>query len=531
MLRRAWKPLATTLLIGTPAYIYYKSKREQQSFSINVRERGPDGKVSMSPKTFPLLSLAALEERIKGNATSETHVRPNGLVWNHTTAYLPSNDPIEDANSSQIIQRDPSDPLAPGDYLFFSVMDGHSGTQTSQLLSRVLINAVALELSQLDKKQDPPKCGYWGSLRSLIWSPKTPSLIVESGPQRVAAAIQNAFTKLDAELLNAPLHILANNIDDESRKNKTIPDLSHHPLALASMLPAVSGSCAIMAVIDTANQDLYVACTGDSRAVAGVWLPTSDGKGQWRIEALSEDQTGRNPNEKRRLQSEHPPDEADYVVREGRILGGLEPSRAFGDARYKWPLPIQETLNTAFMVGNNKPLRPPPPLFKTPPYVTATPVVTHRKMDFSSGGNPSSTDGAVRFIVLATDGLWDELTNEEVVNLVAGRFAGLKGKIPRAELPNFVSTTQGSPGVEGKRKKDMKTEGHWAFEDENMSAHLIRNAFGGGDEFALRRRLSIPAPYSRRYRDDVTVTVVWWEEGNKNNVKVSSVTEKAKAKL
>ena len=52
-----------------------------------------------------------------------------------------------------------------------------------------------------------------------------------------------------------------------------------------------------MAVFDTAHRDLYVACTGDSRAVAGVWEMSSDGKGQWRIEVLSEDQTGRNPSE------------------------------------------------------------------------------------------------------------------------------------------------------------------------------------------------------------------------------------------
>ena len=43
-----------------------------------------------------------------------------------------------------------------------------------------------------------------------------------------------------------------------------------------------------------------------------------------------------------RIQLEHPPSEADEVVRRGRILGGLEPSRAFGDARYKWPVPVQE---------------------------------------------------------------------------------------------------------------------------------------------------------------------------------------------
>lgn len=55
-----------------------------------------------------------------------------------------------------------------------------------------------------------------------------------------------------------------------------------------------------MAVFDTAHRDLYVACTGDSRAVAGVWEKSPDGKGQWRVEVLSEDQTGRNPNELKR---------------------------------------------------------------------------------------------------------------------------------------------------------------------------------------------------------------------------------------
>ncbi len=40
-----------------------------------------------------------------------------------------------------------------------------------------------------------------------------------------------------------------------------------------------------------------------------------------------------------RIRSEHP---AEDVIQRGRILGGLEPSRAFGDARYKWPLEVQE---------------------------------------------------------------------------------------------------------------------------------------------------------------------------------------------
>ena len=55
-----------------------------------------------------------------------------------------------------------------------------------------------------------------------------------------------------------------------------------------------------MALLDPSKQDLYVACTGDSRAVAGIWEESEDGTGKWRVEVLTEDQTGRNPNEIKR---------------------------------------------------------------------------------------------------------------------------------------------------------------------------------------------------------------------------------------
>jgi pyruvate dehydrogenase phosphatase len=64
------------------------------------------------------------------------------------------------------------------------------------------------------------------------------------------------------------------------------------------------GSCALMAVLDTAHRNLYVACTGDCRAVAGIWEKDADGGGSWRVEVLTEDQTGRNPNELKRYRTE-----------------------------------------------------------------------------------------------------------------------------------------------------------------------------------------------------------------------------------
>lgn len=42
------------------------------------------------------------------------------------------------------------------------------------------------------------------------------------------------------------------------------------------------------------------------------------------------------------MRSEHPEDEKGDVIRNGRVLGGLEPTRAFGDARYKWTVELQD---------------------------------------------------------------------------------------------------------------------------------------------------------------------------------------------
>ncbi|KAL4076195.1 phosphatase 2C-like domain-containing protein [Scleroderma yunnanense] len=516
MLRRVWKPVAaTTLFVAAPSYLYYHyhfKQRTSQTVQVPVRIRGEDGQPTMATRVFPLLSQSTVDERLREHAKEEI-IHRSGRNWRINTASVAANDPIEDAHAHVIVTRDPDDPLAPGDWLFFAIMDGHAGPHTSRLLSKTLVNAVMLELSSLIHDT---KASRWFSTSKV------------QNPDTISLAIQNAFTKLDHELINAPLRVLAENMDKEVGASQRIPDLSGHPLALPLMLPAVSGSCALMAVIDTAQRNLYIACSGDSRAVAGVWEENENGGGSWRVEVLSEDQTGRNPNEHKRMQSEHPPEEAEKVIIRGRVLGGLEPTRAFGDARYKWSREVQDvlsSLNTAFLVGNNKPLRPAPASLKTPPYVTATPVVTHRDLTFGDFADENSSAPSTQlkpsppcFVVLATDGLWDKLSSEEVVALVGGALQGLSGTIPKIELSSLVPTAPGSTStVEGKDKhtlKDMdkKQDGSWSFDDDNLSVHLIRNAFGGGDRHAVKTLMSIPYPHARRYRDDTTVTVVVWDD-------------------
>lgn len=243
MLRRAWKPIAaTTVLLGPPSYYWYTLKYRPDAFELAVKVRQADGKTIMANRSFMLLPKDTIDERIRQRATSESNSRPGGIIWKHTTAQLAANDPIEDANSHQIIERDQNDPAAPGDLLFFTVMDGHSGHYTSQLLSRVLINAVALELSNLIHNPGaaiPKAGGSLAHIKSLFSLPSSPPIAGDT--QNVAFAIKNAFTKLDKELLNAPIQILANSLDETALKTNTVPDLSQHPMALTAMLPAISG--------------------------------------------------------------------------------------------------------------------------------------------------------------------------------------------------------------------------------------------------------------------------------------------------
>lgn len=113
----------------------------------------------------------------------------------------------------------------------------------------------------------------------------------------------------------------------------------------------------------------------------------------------------------RRMRAEHPGEE-DTVIMRGRVLGGLQPTRAMGDSLYKWSSETAELyVQSRCTVGgvltpdslrklvapHDIKLRSEKPHYLTPPYVTSRPEITHRKIS----GNP---DEKLRFVILATDG-------------------------------------------------------------------------------------------------------------------------------
>ncbi|KAM3072502.1 [Pyruvate dehydrogenase [acetyl-transferring]]-phosphatase 1, mitochondrial [Clarireedia jacksonii] len=447
-------------------------------------------------RVLEMLTPAQATEILRRNEESYLIGRGKGVV-RYDVVQIPSNNPIEDDHSEKIIelpQAGAEPASAVPDWMFWGVFDGHSGWTTSAKLRQVLINYVARELNNTYKASPTPSS------------------------EAVEAAIKMGFTRLDHEIV----HESAQKVMKGNSK-----------LVAAELLaPALSGSCALLSFYDTNTKLLRVACTGDSRAILG--RRTVNGK--WAATALSADQTGSNPDEVARMRKLHPGEE--NVIRNGRVLGGLEPTRAFGDATYKWSRQVSERLKESFFG------RTPSNLLKTPPYVTAEPVVTTTKIQPERGD----------FVVMATDGLWEMLSNEEVVGLVGQwidkHAADANGNSASSWAKMFTSQQKGLPVEASKDKSDndgqktpirqrqwgVKESDRFVVEDKNVATHLVRNALGGKDKDMVCALLTLPAPYSRRYRDDLTVEVIFFGNGEKSgdvvvNKEASASASNVQAKL
>jgi len=149
--------------------------------------------------------------------------------------------------------------------------------------------------------------------------------------------------------------------------------------------------------------------------------------------------------------------------------------------------------------------------------VTPRPEVTFRTEVLPSPDMKPSNP-KMRFLILATDGLWDTISSKDACALVAGYLSGLKGTIPKDKLIEKLNLSVKAEGVDGKKKREKTGDqtGSWVFKDNNIATHLLRNAVGGGNDEILRQLVSIPPPLARNYRDDTTITVIWWEEGKED---------------
>ena len=421
-------------------------------------------------KVLEMMSPDQVTQKLRKNEESYIVGRGRGVV-RYDVVQIPSNDPIEDDHAEKIIEVPQSvaaaeEGTASSDWMFWGVFDGHSGWTTSAKLRQTLISFVARELNST----------YMSALSN-------PAVTLPT-PDSIDKAIKTGFLKLDHEIIHASVDKV-----NQAKSKRVAAEL---------LAPALSGSCALLSFYDSRSKLLRVACTGDSRAVLG----RRASSGKWIAQPLSIDQTGGNPDEERRMRAEHPGEP--NVIANGRVLGGLEPTRAFGDAFYKWSEEVQQKLKNSYFG------RTPHKLLKTPPYVTAEPVVTTTKIEPQNGD----------FVVMATDGLWEMLTNEEVVGLV-GQWLDAESKSgsnsswlnslfssPSKKLPVEAEVSAKGETVKGGQRAPIRQQ-QWGVggmnerfvvADKNAATHLVRNALGGKDEDQLCALLTLPSPYSRRFR-------------------------------
>ncbi|KAG5273746.1 hypothetical protein AALO_G00155010 [Alosa alosa] len=259
---------------------------------------------------------------------------------------------------------------------------------------------------------------------------------------------------------------------------------------------AFAGSTACLAHVTT--DGVYVANAGDCRAVLGV----QDEDGSWSAVPLSRDHTALNPDELARVRAQHPPAERDTVVVDERLLGMLMPLRAFGDVRFKWSRELQESvLESGASCCDLEELhlfQYSPPYYLTPPYLDAAPEVTFHQL------RPQD-----RFLIVASDGLWDELGNEEAVRLVGQHLTGVHMQVPVSVRDRQLSLGQMHQLLLRRQARAAPAL------DQNVATHLIRhtlgtNEYGELDQERLAAMLALPNDLARMYRDDITVTVVYF---------------------
>jgi len=186
-----------------------------------------------------------------------------------------------------------------------------------------------------------------------------------------------------------------------------------------------AGTCAVVAYIDKSECVMHVANLGDSRAVLGKTSNLMPGI----IDAIevTVDHSVKTDSERHRIREEHRGDaqvvterwdDYEYVW---LLKGRARFSRSIGDVIFK-DAKSAEFYNSR--IDNHEAHRRMIPLpQKAHPYVSNRPEITSRKIVQGD-----------QFLVVACDGLWDELSSDQVVRVVQCLLAKHGGKANIAQL-------------------------------------------------------------------------------------------------
>ncbi|KAG4151812.1 hypothetical protein ERO13_D04G090200v2 [Gossypium hirsutum] len=257
---------------------------------------------------------------------------------------------------------------------------------------------------------------------------------VETGKDAIFVGVYDGHGGPDASRFISD-HLFQNLITGLARANGTISEdilrnafsatedgflaLVRRSCGIKPLIAAI-GSCCLVGVIWRGT--LYVANLGDSRAVIG-YLGRSN---KIVAEQLTRDHNASIEEVRQELRSLHPDDSHIVVMKHGvwRIKGIIQVSRSIGDAYLKRP---EFSLDPSFPRFHlSEPIRR--------PVLTAEPLLCTRVLQ------PSD-----KFLIFASDGLWEHLTNQQAVEIVSNS--------PRAGIARRLIKTALN---EAARKREMR---------------------------------------------------------------------------
>ncbi|PWA14305.1 hypothetical protein CCH79_00012304 [Gambusia affinis] len=409
--------------------------------------------------------------------------------------HLPANTPNEDRRSAATCLQSKG--------MLFGVFDGHGGWACAQAVSERLLYYIAVAmmpkqiLEELDKCMDlgkpvPPILQWYKHHSDFNYRESAPLYI-----RHLRVFWQELLDSEEHDEGMSPQEALScafRRLDADISLEAQVP-LPSDLMKSTAIQVAFAGCTACVAHVGT--DGIHVANAGDCRAVLGV----QSNDGSWSAVPLSKDHNSQNQDELERIRAQHPPSEKDTVVTDDRLLGVLMPLRAFGDVRFKWSVELQQSILASLESGVDLDslnlYQYTPPHYLTPPYLEVTPEITYHKL------RPQD-----RFLILGTDGLWDEFSSEEAVRLVGEHLSGIHLQAPVSPLERKLKLGQMHELLLKRRARASPAL------DTNAATHLIRHALGTGEygelsQERLASMLALPEDLARMYRDDITVTVVY----------------------
>ncbi|EIW85610.1 protein serine threonine phosphatase 2C [Coniophora puteana RWD-64-598 SS2] len=406
-----------------------------------------------------------------------------------------------------------------------AVFDGHLGNATVAHAAHHVPIIILEQLTALLARHG----GSAADARALETVP--PPLIADT-LSRAVTAFDDAIANDVLELFPGGLDALAHTPDDEI--SAVLNDQRNGGENFRKAQLCMYGTTAVVALVDPEGENLWVVNLGDCQAI----MVAVDAEGEPTVEVLTNVHNADCPPEVERVRSEHPGEEP---VIDGRVLGAIAPSRCIGDAPFKQPPEFTRRILYNLFPGHHADTSPWEEFLvhnHTPPYISATPEITHYPIAEPSsptaapagagaagagagagaapGGSASGTKiGARRnprrYLILCSDGFTD--------------VCALPSQRQQRVVEAWARECCRGPALPAAAANSDK-RGTTAEEEENLALRLLWHAFGG-TERSVSRALTVDMGTEAAWLDDMALVVQTLDEKGQ----IKGITEDLTAAL